>query len=381
MQEHIIETKEESNPHSSNQPHRARLDRVRTLLGEHDADTVLLSSAPDVRWACGFTGSNALLFVQGSSGGGAAHFVTDGRYREQAAREVEGAEIHVTREGLIAHVAEQGLLPGGERVLFQSDRVTVAQREKWSQELEEVTWKPESRLLSKPVAKKDESEVEQLRAAQRLTEEVFEHVTSSGWRGRTERDVAAEIVYEHLQRGADCMAFDPIVAAGANGALPHARATDRTLQPGDVVVVDIGGVTGGYASDMTRVVSIGEPGDEVRAVHAVVCRAQEAAIAAARPGMESQALDAVARTVIAEAGYDEEDVFPHSLGHGLGLRTHEWPSVSHRRDYELPAGAVLTIEPGIYLPDRFGVRIEDTVVLREGGTENLTRLPREIVVC
>jgi Xaa-Pro aminopeptidase len=354
----------------------SRLDRLCALFDEHDADAALLSSPSDVRWACGFTGSNGLLLVRE---GGVAHFITDGRYQQQAAREVEGAEVHVTRGELIDYVAEQELLQGGERVLFQSGRVTVARLEEWKEKAEQVEWNAVSGLMNDLVAKKDESEIDKLIAAQRLTEDVFEHVTSSGWRGRTERDLAAEIVYEHLRRGADRMAFDPIVAGGGNGALPHARATDRRLQQGDLVVVDIGGVVDGYASDMTRVVAVGEPGEEVRAVHAVVRRAQEAAIEAARPGMESQALDAVARDVIEAAGYGEE--FPHGLGHGLGLRTHEWPSVSYRRDYTLPEGAALTIEPGVYLPGRFGVRIEDTVVLREDGAENLTQAPREIVVC
>jgi Xaa-Pro aminopeptidase len=353
-----------------------RLDRLCALFDEHDADAALLSSPSDVRWACGFTGSNGLLLVRE---GGVAHFITDGRYQQQAAREVEGAEVHVTREELIDYVAEQELLQGGERVLFQSGRVTVARLEEWKEKAEQVEWNAVSGLMNDLVAKKDESEIDKLIAAQRLTEDVFDHVTSSGWRGRTERDLAAEIVYEHLRRGADRMAFDPIVAGGGNGALPHARATDRRLQQGDLVVVDIGGVVDGYASDMTRVVAVGEPGEEVRAVHAVVRRAQEAAIEAARPGMESQALDAVARDVIEAAGYGEE--FPHGLGHGLGLRTHEWPSVSYRRDYTLPEGAALTIEPGVYLPGRFGVRIEDTVVLREDGAENLTQAPRDIVVC
>ncbi|PSQ69471.1 MAG: aminopeptidase P family protein, partial [Bacteroidetes bacterium QH_2_67_10] len=233
----------------------SRLDRLCALFDEHDADAALLSSPSDVRWACGFTGSNGLLLVRE---GGVAHFITDGRYQQQAAREVEGAEVHVTREELIDYVAEQELLQGGERVLFQSGRVTVAQLEEWEEKAEQVEWNAVSGLMNDLVAKKDESEIDKLIAAQRLTEDVFEHVTSSEWRGRTERDLAAEIVYEHLRRGADRMAFDPIVAGGGNGALPPARATDRRLQQGDLVVVDIGGVVDGYASDMTRVVAVGE---------------------------------------------------------------------------------------------------------------------------
>ena len=355
-------------------PHR--LDRVRELLEAQGADAVVLSAMPDVRWACGFTGSNGMLLVRAD---GEAHFLTDGRYRDQAADEVEATRVHVTRNDLVEHIEKEYLLRNDERVLFQSDAVTVDKLGQWKEQLERVTWVPVSGFLNEVVAKKDEYEVGKMRAAQRITEEVFEYLNNLVWRGLTEKDLAAEIVHQHLRRGAERMAFDPIVASGPNGALPHARPTDRRLQKGDLVVVDMGGVVNGYASDMTRVVAVGEPGEEARAVHALVRKAQEAALEAARPGIESKELDRAARDVIEEAGYGNE--FSHSLGHGLGLRTHEWPSVSYRREYPLPEGAAVTIEPGVYLPNRFGVRIEDTVILRKGGAENLTRTSKELVVC
>ena len=353
-----------------------RIGRIRALVEEREADAALLSSLPDVRWACGFTGSSGLLLVHAD---GEADFLTDGRYREQAAREVSNAEVHVTRRDLVEYIDSQYLLRKGERVLFQSDDVTIARLEEWQDQLERVEWVAAKGLVRELVAMKDEYEISKMRAAQRLTEDVFKSISSLVWRGLTERELAAEIVHQHLREGAERMAFEPIVAGGPNGALPHARSTGRRLQQGDLVVVDMGGVVDGYASDMTRTVAVGEPGEEARVVYDVVRRAQEAALEAARPGMASDALDAVAREVIEEAGYGNE--FPHSLGHGLGLRTHEWPSVSYRREYELPAQSVVTIEPGVYLPNRLGVRIEDTVVLREEGVENLTQAPKDLVVC
>jgi Xaa-Pro aminopeptidase len=185
-------------------------------------------------------------------------------------------------------------------------------------------------------------------------------------------------VYGHLRRGAERMAFEPIVASGSNGALPHARPTDRPLRAGDLVVLDFGGVLDGYASDMTRTVAVGEPGEEARRVHAAVREAQEAAIGAARAGIRTDELDAAARDVLRRHGLGE--AFMHGLGHGIGLQTHEWPRVSYQRQDTLPPGCAITIEPGAYLEGRFGVRIEDIVVLHADGCRNLTRAPKELIV-
>jgi Xaa-Pro aminopeptidase len=190
--------------------------------------------------------------------------------------------------------------------------------------------------------------------------------------------VAAEIVYQHLQRGAARMSFDPIVASGEHGALPHQRPTDHALRPGDMVVLDFGCVLEGYASDMTRTIALGEPGETARTVYNVVLEAQERAIGAVHAGLSTQALDGVARDTITAAGYGA--YFSHGLGHGIGLQTHEWPRISYHVDDQLPEGAVITIEPGIYLPDQFGVRIEDIVVVRADGCENLTASPKSLIV-
>lgn len=343
-------------------------------LDDVQLEDTILTHLPDVRWACGFTGSNGLLVLTG----GQKHFVTDGRYREQAGREVRGATIHVAKGDLLRHVAEAGLLDEARRMAFQAEHVSYAQYQELAERFPHVEWVPAKELLVRAVAAKADDEVAAIRRAQRVTEAVFEHVLDVLRPGVTEREVAAEIVYQHLARGAERMAFEPIVAAGPNGALPHARPTDRRIAPGDVVVLDFGCVVDGYASDMTRTVAVGEPPEEAHAVYRVVLAAQEAALAAARAGIASRDLDASARSVIEAAGYGEH--FSHGLGHGVGLQTHEWPRVSYQVDYDLPEHAVVTIEPGVYLPGRFGVRIEDMVLLRPGGCDNLTRAPKDFLL-
>lgn len=352
-----------------------RITRVQRRLEDFEADALLLTSLPDIRWTCGFTGSNGLLIV----GPASAHFVTDGRYTEQARAEVEGAEVHVAQDGLSDLVDEKGLLESFAQVGFQADSVSVAKRENLAETHDTVEqWVPLRKVLTPQVASKDPAEVEHIRASQSITESVFEEVVDLIEPGCTEREIAAEIVYRHLKKGADSMAFDPIVASGPNAARPHAQPTDRTLREGEMVVLDMGGFREGYASDMTRTVALGDPGPAARRGYEAVLRAQEAALDAARAGMTGKELDAVGREVLEEA--DLNDYFSHGLGHGVGLQVHEWPRVSRTADDELPEGACVTIEPGVYVPEEnYGVRIEDIIVLQTDGNENLTRSPKSLM--
>ena len=350
------------------------LDTIRARLADHDAEAALLTFLPDIRWAVGFTGSNGVLVVTEAE----AHFVTDGRYTVQAGQEVTTARVHVPGYGLADHVVEEGLLGSARRVLVQSDHLTVKALGEWEEKLEGKTFVPVADFLSDAVASKTPAQVEKLRAAQAVTDEVFSHLLPLIGPGVTELDLAAEIVYAHLKRGCSAMAFEPIVASGRRSALPHARPSSKRLEPGDLVTIDMGGVLDGYCSDMTRTVALGPLGEEEQSAYAAVLRAQHAAIAHAKAGMTGKALDTVARDVLDEAGL--ADYFAHSLGHGLGLQVHEWPSLSQRREHVLPVGAAVTIEPGVYLPERFGLRIEDTIVLREDGCDNLTRSVKELIV-
>jgi Xaa-Pro aminopeptidase len=351
-----------------------RIATIRRLIGEHDADAALVSSLPDIRWAVGFTGSNALLVVTTER----AHFLTDGRYTAQAGSEVEGAEVHVPDADLVESLAHGDVFDGVDTALCQADHLTVAQYDRLREQLPEVTLHPVAGLLKKHVASKSEGEIDAIRRALAVTESVLEGLLPLIGPGVSERDLAAEIVYQHLKRGASAMAFEPIVASGVRGALPHARPSGKTIRPGELVVIDMGGVVDGYASDMTRTVAVGEPGETARRAYGVVLEAKRRATAAVRAGASGKALDRIARDVIGEAGLG--DYFSHSLGHGVGLQVHEWPRLSHRADDTLPENAVVTIEPGVYLPERFGIRIEDMVVARADGPEVLTRTPSDLIV-
>ncbi|MCS7081421.1 MAG: Xaa-Pro peptidase family protein [Bacteroidetes bacterium] len=352
----------------------ARVDRIQALLQERGAEAVLLTHLPHIRWAVGFTGSNALLLI----GRAEAHFLSDRRYETQAREQVRGAYVHTPGYQLVEYLLEAGLLAPYRQVLLQSEHLTVAQLEELRAKLPQVEWVPVSGLLDREKAVKDAEELEAIRQAVAITDRVFSEILEFVRPGVTERELAAEITYRQLRYGADTTSFEPIVASGPRSALPHARASDRILRPGDVVVLDFGCVYGGYCSDMTRTVSVGRPEDaEFARVYEIVREAQMRALEAARAGMQSRELDAVARRIIESQGYGS--YFGHGLGHGVGLEIHEYPKVSFLADYELPAGSVVTIEPGIYLPGRFGVRIEDMVVLSADGAEVLTRSPKELL--
>lgn len=351
----------------------ARLDRIRSIMRDAGADALLLSRLTDIRWAVGFTGSNALLVVDFDH----VHLITDGRYTTQAANEVTDARVHIAPGPLYTTIGDSELLRSAERVVFQSDDLTFEHVEILRTVLSDFEWDGRAGLLTREIAAKTEAEVESIRRAQSITERTFERVLDLIRPGVTEREIAAEIVYDQIRRGAERMSFDPIVGSGPNGALPHARPSARALQNGDLIVLDFGCVVDGYASDMTRTVALGVPPDDALEAYDVVLRAQQAAIDAARAGMRADVLDAAARDVIRTAGLGA--YFNHSLGHGIGLETHEWPRISHNSDAVLPGRCVVTIEPGVYIPGRFGIRIEDIVVLQDGPAENLTTAPKHLI--
>lgn len=351
----------------------SRIDTIRQRAADHGASAALICHPADLRWAVGFTGSNGLLVVTPEH----AHFVTDGRYTAQAAAEVSEAAVHIAPRSLADYV-EEHLSEGLDRAVVQSDRITVSELGRYREAIPTCEFVPVAELLAASVASKTEAEIDAVRRAQALTCEVFESLLSLLAPGMTEQELAAEIVYQHLRRGASGMSFEPIVAAGARGALPHARPTSATIRRGDLVVIDMGCVLDGYCSDLTRTVAIGAPSDDARRAYDVVRDAQHQAIAKARAGMTGRQLDAVARDVIEAAGLGE--AFSHSLGHGVGLDIHEWPRVSKTNDAPLPLGTTLTIEPGVYLEGAFGIRIEDVIVLREEGCDNLTPLPTDLLV-
>ncbi|CAN5539894.1 aminopeptidase P family protein [soil metagenome] len=347
---------------------------VRGILAYHDAVALLVRAQPQLRWMTGFTGSNGLAILTTDS----AHFITDGRYTGQARSEVKDFELHVPGYDLIGYVATSELLPSNGSVLLMAESTTLAEMEALRSAFPDREWMPQENLLTATMASKEEHEVEAVRRAQKLTCEVFNAILPSVRPGVSEREIAAEIVYQHLRRGASAMSFEPIVAAGPNSALPHGRPTDRRLAVGDVVLLDMGAYVEGYSSDLSRTVVLGAASDEFRTAYSAVLEAQEAALETVRAGASGKAVDAVARAVLDRAGYGA--YFSHGLGHGVGLDVHEWPRLSYNVDHVLPENATVTVEPGIYLAERFGIRIEDVVCARADGCENLTTATKELLV-
>jgi Xaa-Pro aminopeptidase len=355
-----------------------RADRLAARLSEREVDQLLVTSLVDVRWLTGFTGSSAGAVV-GGPGDGTRRFVTDFRYLTQARDEVGDAWSQEIQPDLLGTLA--GGVPTGAplRLGFDDADVTVKQHARLRELLpDEVELVAAGGLVAELRARKDPEELERIRAAAHLADEALREVLDRGIVGRTERDVALDLEVAMRRRGAQAASFEPIVAAGAHGALPHASPRDVAIPEGVLVVIDWGAQLDGYASDCTRTVATGEVDARDAEVHALVLRAQEAALAAVRPGPTGREVDAVARDIIDAAGHAEH--FGHGLGHGVGLEVHEGPRLSKQGDAPLEAGQVVTVEPGVYVPGAVGVRIEDLVIVTEDGHEVLSSLPKGLTV-
>lgn len=350
------------------------IKQIAGRLDEHGLDAMLVLSEAGERYAVGFHGEGLTLVSKTD-----CWYFTDSRYIEAAEREIAGAHIDCVGRGRSHRMlAAQAIEANGlVKVGFESDFVSVDALERYEQELP-CTLIAAPALLPKLRAAKDEGELERMRCSQAITDRVFSNILDFIRPGMTEREVAARIVYELMRLGASRPSFDPIVAAGANGSMPHAVPGDAVIESGMFVTMDFGGVYEGYCSDMTRTVAVGQPTEEMRLVYDTVLKAQKAGLSAARAGVAGCEVDKAARDVIEQAGYG--DYFGHSLGHSLGLEIHESPNFSPSEQTVMPVGAVVSCEPGIYLPGRFGVRIEDVVVLNEDGCENITASPKELIV-
>ena len=347
-----------------------RLEKLRQAMAEGELDAMLVTNPDNRRYLSGFSGSAGVLLITP----GEAILATDFRYYEQVAREApefELARIETKLADLLPELLEK--LDVG-RLGFESRHVTVEQHREWTNLMGGVEWLGMKEMVERIRAVKEEAEVEALRRSVALTDAAFAHLLEVIRPGMTETQVAWEIEAYMRGHGASKVAFDLIVAAGPNGALPHARPGSHVIQEGEPIVVDIGCVVDGYCSDMTRTFCLGDPSAHYLEVWQIVLRAQEAAEAAIQPGMSGVEADAQARSIIEQAGYGEK--FGHGLGHGVGLAVHEKPGAGRLSEDVLEAGMTLTVEPGIYLPGEFGVRIEDLAVVRPGGLEVLTQTPK-----
>ena len=351
-----------------------RADALVDVLRERELDALLVGDLVNVRWLTGFTGTNGAALV----GPDLKVFATDFRYVEQAQAQVPGAFERVRgKQDLLEDLCKR--MSG--RVGFDDAHVTV-QRHRRLQHLvpEGVELEPAAGAIEALRAVKDSAEVEAIRAATALADEVFAEIAERGLAGRTEYDVAVDAEVAMRRRGASGPSFAPIIAGGAHGALPHAEPRQVEIERDTLVVVDMGCILDGYCSDCTRTYATGEGiTDEMREVYDLVLRAQLASLDAVRAGVTGKSVDAVARDLIADAG--RGDQFGHGLGHGVGLEIHEEPRLSQTAaDDPLRAGNVVTVEPGVYVPGGFGVRIEDLVVVTDDGCEILTSRPKELTV-
>jgi Xaa-Pro aminopeptidase len=353
----------------------ARLDRLIARLPEMGADLLMVTSLVNVRYLTGYTGSNGLAVI----GPDTRLFFTDFRYTEQSAAEVDPAfERRISTLDLLDGVAD-GLPDGPLRLGFEDAHLTVRSHRRLR---ELVPQSVELVAAGDPVeslrAVKEPGEIDRIAAATAVAAAALRPVMEQGLVGRTEIEVAAALERAMRDLGAQRPSFDSIVAVGPHGALPHAQPRDVEIPAGELVVIDWGAELDGYCSDCTRTLATGEPSETAREIYELVLEAQLAGLEAVRAGVGGREADAAARGVIAAAGHGEH--FGHGLGHGVGMEIHEGPRLSQRSDAVLEAGNVVTVEPGVYLPGEFGVRIEDLVVVTENGCDILTSLPKDLTI-
>ena len=350
------------------------LKKYQSLLG-CEVDGLLLTSRYSRHYAAEFDIAEGIAVV---SARGCRYF-TDSRYIESAQRDLKGFEVlPVDRnrnyaKGINDCIADFGITTLG----YEEKYLTAAELLDFEKSLN-AKLLPYSAKINAFRAVKEEWELERMRKAQAITDKAFSEVLTRIQPGMTELALQAELIYCLYKNGDTGLAFDPIVVSGPNTSMPHGVAGERVIQNGDFITMDFGASYQGYCSDMTRTVAVGFATEEMRTVYNVVLKAQETAIAATKAGITGIEADGAARRVIEEAGYG--DFFGHSYGHGLGLEIHEGPNMNQRNDQPLPAGAVCSAEPGIYLPGKFGVRIEDVTILTEDGTIDMTASPKNLII-
>jgi Xaa-Pro aminopeptidase len=353
--------------------HQLRRAALTPAIEEQAIDAILITQPSNVRYLTGFTGSNGQTIVSPS----ASVFLTDGRYTEQSRHEVPDMERVTYLEEFFEPVAEACRALGISRLGFEAHHVTVKVWEQLQQKVTGVDFV----VVGEPVEHlrwvKDQEERELLREAQACTDHAFEDILERLATGMTERQVALELEHALRRAGADGLSFESIVAFGEQAAEPHHHPTHRILEEGDVIKMDFAGLYGGYHADMTRTIAFGAPPAELRKIHDVVREAQQSAIDVVRAGVTSGDVDATARRVVDRAGYG--DYFTHGLGHGVGLDIHEGPYFRRDGDEVIPAGAVMTVEPGVYVPGLGGVRIEDMVEVSEDGCRVVGTAIRDLV--
>ncbi|MGC1370982.1 MAG: Xaa-Pro peptidase family protein [Candidatus Sulfotelmatobacter sp.] len=355
-----------------------RVKNLRQQLDGAKLDALLVSHLPNIRYLCGFTGSAGFLVVSENE----AVLFTDSRYKVQAHEEVECAKVAIARHAVVSALAEW---VGGHSkrskkwsLGIEADHLTVSEKKRLADLLPTgIQLRNAPPLVERARMVKDSEELQRIRAAVQLGASLFDRALGVIRPEIKETEVAAEMEYVARRAGAEAMSFPTIIASGARSALPHGRASEQSIAPGAFVVCDFGVILAGYCSDQTRTVWVGEPSKEARRAYEAVREAQEAAISVVRPGATVGEVDAAARKVLAKAGFGR--YFTHSTGHGVGLEIHEPPRVAVGQTELLKPGMVITIEPGVYFPGKWGIRIEDMVAVTATGCEVLTSTGKDFV--
>ncbi|MQA83541.1 MAG: M24 family metallopeptidase [Streptosporangiales bacterium] len=354
--------------------HAHRRARLAAVLAERELDAALVTRLVNVRYLTGLASSNAALLLTPEGEGVLA---TDGRYAVAARQQAADVELVVDRK-VAATLTARAASEGARRLAIETHDVTVELHGQLGEAAPETELVPLGRAAEELRTVKDEEETRLLREACAITDRAFADMLAKIRAGLTEREIAFALEARMMEHGAESRSFETIVAGGPNGAKPHHDPTDRPLAVGDLVVMDFGACYGGYHADMTRTVAIGEPAAWQRELYELVARAQRVGRESLRVGADVRDVDSAARDVIKEAGHGEH--FSHGLGHGVGLEIHEAPTIGYAATGTLSSGVPVTIEPGVYLPDRGGVRIEDTLVVRDGDPELLTKSTKDLLV-
>ena len=351
-----------------------RLRLLRAALGSNRLDAFVTSFTPHLRYLTGFTGSNGLAIVTQSR----LYFLTDFRYKEQIRSEVSCSRSFITSGVLFEKAAGLKLLRGCKRVGFEEEQMAFANFRELKKNFKGIRFIPMKEMVEDLTSCKDREEVVLIKKAISITDTVYSEILKIVKPGVSELDLSAEISYLHKKHGAEKDSFEPIVVSGVRGSLPHGRPSAKKIKRGEMVTFDLGCVYRGYCSDLTRTIAVGKPSAQARKVYGIVLDAQQRSVDAARSGISARSLDGIARGHIHTRGFGK--YFGHGLGHGIGIQIHEYPRISTRSTDTLRAGNVITIEPGIYLPGKFGVRIEDDILVRNDGCDVLTKSPRALTV-
>lgn len=353
---------------------KERLEKLRKLLADQGVDAFITENQTNRRYLSGFTGSAGWVIVSMDQ----ATLLTDFRYVDQATEQAKAFTVKDTKRNTIPAIAAELKELNVKKLAFEKHLVTYNTYEDWKNAFEGVELVPTSGFVEQLREIKDETELGLIKEAVRIADSAFSHILSFIKPGVRELDVALELEFYMRKMGASSSSFDIIVASGKRGALPHGAASEKVIQAGEMVTLDFGALYKGYVSDITRTVSVGEPDPKMKEIYDIVLRAQLNGVENVKAGMTGKEADALTRDIIRDAGYAE--AYGHSTGHAIGLLVHETPTLSAASSAILKPGMVVTVEPGIYISDLGGIRIEDDVLITETGCEILTKSTKELLI-